>query len=153
MNRETQTLYEEDFYLWIETTVQLLKAEKWTEIDKKNLLEELISMGKSEKRQLSSRIITVLEHLLKLAYWEEEREYNARGQLCVPSARKNTIIEQRKKIELILRDSPSLCSYLVDIFPKCYQDAKDVTERKTGLLFPDESPFTLEQVLDADFFP
>lgn len=145
MNRETQTLYEEDFYLWIENTVQLLQEEKWTEIDRKNLLEELISVGRSEKRQLSSRIITVLEHLLKLAYWEEERECNARGW-------KNTIIEQRKKIELILRDSPSLRSQLVNIFPECYQDAKDLTERKIALSFPDESPFTLEQVLNADFF-
>lgn len=139
------TLYEKDFYRWIETTVKLLQEEKWTEIDKENLLEELISMGKSEKRQLSSRIITVLEHLLKLAYWEQEREYNARGWT-------NTIIEQRKQIELILRDSPSLRPQLVNIFPECYQDAKDVTERKTALSFPDKSPFTLEQVLDVDFF-
>ncbi|PSF35538.1 DUF29 domain-containing protein [Aphanothece hegewaldii CCALA 016] len=145
MKIATKTLYEQDFYRWIETTVNLLQERRWTEIERENLIEELISIGKSEKRQLSSRIITVLEHLLKLAYWEQERDYNTRVW-------KNTIIEQRKKIELILRDSPSLRSQLVDIFPECYQDAKEVTQRKTGLSFPDKSPFTIEQVLDADFF-
>jgi hypothetical protein len=146
MNLDSPTLYEQDFYLWLEMTIELLEEEAWQKIDRKNLVEELKSMGKSEKRQLSNRLITILEHLLKLAYWQTEKEYNERGW-------KNTIIEQRKKIELILRDSPSLRTQLESILSECYADAQEVTWRKTGLTLPDKSPFTLEEVLNPDFFP
>jgi hypothetical protein len=58
-------LYEQDFYLWTQTIVQNLKENKLNEIDISNLIEEIESMGRSEKRELKSRLIVLLMHLLK----------------------------------------------------------------------------------------
>jgi hypothetical protein len=142
-------LYEEDFYQWLEITANLLRERKLDQLDLENLIEEIESMGRSEKRELRNRLITLLEHFLKLAYWDTERELNERGW-------KNTVIEQRKQIELLLRDSLSLKPFLDDIFSDCYQDARDVVSRKTNLpsaTFPEQSPFSVEKTIDPDYFP
>jgi hypothetical protein len=144
-----QQLYEQDFYQWLETTANLLRERKLDQLDFENLIEEIESMGRSEKRELRNRLITLLEHLLKLAYWNTERKSNERGW-------KITVIEQRKQIELLLRDSPSLKPFLDNILYSCYQDARDVVSRKTNLpsaTFPEQSPFSLEKTIDPDYFP
>ena len=70
----TTTLYDRDFNLWIETTVRQLRKRNFASVDWENLLEELESLGKQQKRELENRLIVLLEHILKLAYWESERE-------------------------------------------------------------------------------
>lgn len=142
------SLYERDYYQWLLLTIKQLQTDKYSEVDWENLLEELDSLAKAQRRELKSRLIVLIEHLLKLAYWEREREYNARGW-------KNTIIEQRKEIQLLLKDSPSLKPILAEQFLECYTLAKKYTSRKTELdinLFPDHPPFTLEEALELDYF-
>jgi hypothetical protein len=51
---DNKTLYEEDFYLWIRTTINQLQARQFERVDLENLLEELASMGRSEKRTIKS---------------------------------------------------------------------------------------------------
>jgi hypothetical protein len=148
-NKTLSKEYEQDFYLWIQTTVKLLKDGKLDQLDMENLIEEIDSMGRSEKKELKTRLIVLIEHLLKLQYWTEEKDYNNRGW-------RNTVVEQRRQIAYILADSPSLKSVLNDVFLDCYTDAKNDTIRKYQLplnLFPQESPFSLIDVLDANFIP
>jgi hypothetical protein len=71
---DNKTLYEQDFYLWIRTTINQLQARQFERVDLENLLEELASMGRSEKRTIKSLLTRLLEHLLKLKYWQAERE-------------------------------------------------------------------------------
>ena len=66
-------LYHEDFYLWIKTTAKQLKDGNCAEIDLDNLIEEIESMGRSEKRALKSNLLVVLMHLLKYKYQPEKR--------------------------------------------------------------------------------
>ena len=137
-------LYEQDFYLWIETTSKQLKAGKFAEIDLANLIEEIESMGKSEKRELKSRLIVLLMHLLKWQYQPEKRSESWRS----------TIAEQRICIELLLEDSPSLQPLLIEIFTDCYEKARLKASEETGMklnFFPKESPFTLEETLKNSF--
>ncbi|HBE58627.1 MAG TPA: DUF29 domain-containing protein [Cyanobacteria bacterium UBA11149] len=144
-----QILYEQDFYLWIQTTAQLLKERRFEEVEWSNLIEEIESMGRSEKKELKSRLIVLIEHLLKLMYWESEKAYNARGW-------RNTVVEQRRQICLSLEDSPSLRSLLVDMFRDSYHIAREDTLQKYQLssnLFPLDPPFTLEDVLNSDYLP
>ncbi|MEB3191071.1 MAG: DUF29 domain-containing protein [Snowella sp.] len=143
------SLYEQDFYLWIQETVELLKKGNLAQLDLENLIEEVDSMGKSQRKELKTRLTVLIEHLLKLQYWTAEKDYNGRGW-------RNTIVEQRRQIAYTLADSPSLKSILNDIFLDCYQDARNDTLRKYQLpsnLFPQESPFSLVEVLDPDFIP
>ena len=147
-SKSHHSLYEEDYYQWLLATVKQLQNSHYSEVDWENLLEELESLAKAQKRELKSRLIILIEHLLKLAYWENEREYNARGW-------KNTIIEQRRQIQLLLEDSPSLQPILADLFDSCYARAKQDTSYKTGLaldLFPQDPPFNFEQALNFDYF-
>jgi hypothetical protein len=74
MNPELQTqsisniskLYEQDFYLWLQTTATLLKEKQLELVDFDSLIEEIESMGRSEKKELKSRFTILIEHLLKL---------------------------------------------------------------------------------------
>ncbi|PNW51309.1 UNVERIFIED_CONTAM: hypothetical protein BEN50_10770 [Euhalothece sp. KZN 001] len=143
------SLYEKDFYLWIEQIVTSLQKKQFQDLDLDNLITELESMGKREKRELISRLFILIEHLLKLQYWETEKEDNARGW-------KNTVIEQRKQIEILFRESPSLKQFLPELLSTTYQDAREVFLRKSELsetTVPVESPFTLKTILDPNYFP
>lgn len=88
-------------------TVTALQSKAFDQVDWENVIEEIESMGRSERRELKSRLIALLEYLLKLPYWADERAFNERGW-------RNTIIEQRRQIQLVLQDSPSLRATLKD---------------------------------------
>jgi len=135
-----RNLYNQDFYLWTQTVVQQLKQNKFNEIDIPNLIEEIESMGRSEKRELKSRLIVLLMHLLKWQYQPQKRSESWRS----------TISEQRICIETLLEDSPSLQFILAELFADCYQKARFKASDETGIklnLFPQESPFSLEETL------
>ncbi|MHC0065397.1 DUF29 domain-containing protein [Nostoc sp. UIC 10890] len=139
-------LYEQDFYLWIQTTAELLKQGRLTELDLENLIEEIETMGRSEKKALRSNLEVVLMHLLKYKYQAEKRSGSWRA----------TIREHRKRIRQALEESPSLKPYFDEVFRLCYDDARLLAADETELhlaTFPEQSPFTPEQSLDPDFLP
>lgn len=147
LGRESE-LYQKDYNLWIERTIKLIQEKNFNQVDWENVVEELESLGKSDKRELRNRLVVLLEHLLKLAYWEAERDNNQRGWRA-------TIREQRRQIQVLLEDSPSLKSFLTNIFSQCYASAREETIEKTGLassVFPQESPFTVEDSLNPEYF-
>lgn len=138
------SLYEQDFYLWIQTTAQQLKEGQFKEIDIISLIEEIESMGRSEKRELKNRFIVLLMHLLKWQYQPEKRSESWRS----------TITEQRICIEGLLEDSPSLQPLISEVFDDCYQKARLKASDETGIklnFFPKESPFTPEETLKYSF--
>ena len=65
-------LYDKDYYLWLEETIQLLQEGRLTDLDIFNLIEEIKDMGRSEKNALESNLIVLLMHLLKWKYQPEE---------------------------------------------------------------------------------
>lgn len=137
-------LYEQDFYLWTQITAEQLKENKFNEIDITNLIEEIESMGRSEKRELKSRLIVLLMHLLKWHYQPEKRSESWRS----------TITEQRICIEGLLEDSPSLKPLLSELLEDCYQKARLKASDETGIklnFFPKESPFSLEETLESSY--
>ena len=107
-------LYEQDYYLWIEKTISLLENHQFSDLDLDNLIEEISDMGKSQRQSLKSYLTRLLEHLLKLVYWQSELEYNQRGW-------KNEIRNFRRAIKRIIADSPSLQPYLIEIFEYHFQ--------------------------------
>ncbi|MEH2319927.1 DUF29 domain-containing protein [Nostoc sp.] len=148
-HNQLNALYNQDFYHWVQTTIHNIRNRDLKSLDWDNLLEELEDLGNEQKHQLESRLIVLLEHLLKLTYWYQERNYNSR-------AWQGTIIEQRKQIKKLLKRNPSLKPFFLEIFAETYQDARDITIVKTGLepeIFPLESIVTLEQALDEKWLP
>ncbi|WP_265266613.1 DUF29 domain-containing protein [Spirulina subsalsa] len=146
MRTKLSALYETDFNLWIEQTINYLKQRDFSALDLDNLIEEISDMGRNNRREVFSRLKVLLMHLLKWQYQSEKRT----------NSWINTIDEQREQLELILKDSPSLKPYLGDIFSECYQKAVRAAVNETNLpkpTFPVDCPFTQEQVLDMDYFP
>lgn len=139
-------LYQEDYYGWLQENAQLIREKRFSEIDVENIVEELESMGKSEKRELSSRLTVLLMHLLKWQYQTVKRSTSWR----------NTIAVQRIDIRELLEDSPSLKSEILDKIAVAYEKAQLAAEIETGIEkqnFPAECPFSLEQILDEEFLP
>jgi len=139
-------LYESDFNLWVEATAQILREGRLTDLDVVNLLEEVQSMGNSDKHALSSDLVVVLLHLLKWQYQPNKRTRSW----------EKSIAEHRRRIRNIFENSPSLRNYFQQIFDKCYRDARKQAKIETRLSlahFPEICPFTSEQVLDEDFLP
>ncbi|MCC5617881.1 DUF29 domain-containing protein [Nostoc sp. CHAB 5836] len=139
-------LYEQDFYLWIETTAKFLKEGRFSEIDLGNLIEEIECMGRSEKHALASNLVVLLMHLLKYKYQPEKRSNSWKG----------TIREHRRRLRRTFKDSPSLKPYFQEIWTECYQDARKQASDETGLsleTFGVDSPFTADECLDEDFLP
>ncbi|MGK7882795.1 MAG: DUF29 domain-containing protein [Crocosphaera sp.] len=73
------TSYSSDYYTWTKEQVKLLKLKQFEEVDWDNLIEEIEDLGKSRENALESYLESLLEHLLKLYYWESEKEYCTRG--------------------------------------------------------------------------
>ncbi|WP_317134568.1 DUF29 family protein [Leptolyngbya sp. 7M] len=120
MNSEVKmnlaALYDRDYQLWLEQIVAQLKAQDFNNLDLDNLIEEIESLGKSDRRAISSYLLRLCEHLLKIKYWESERERCFRGWVL-------EINNFRSEIELILQDSPSLKPFLAENFPSAYRKA------------------------------
>ncbi len=139
-------LYEQDFHAWTQEQAAKLKAGRLAELDIDHLTEELESMGATERREVISRLAVLLTHLLK---WQFQ-----------PSRRGNswrlTIEIQRREVEQVLRQNPSLRPRLSEFFPDAYQTAVLKAAKETGYekrQFPTEPSFTVHQALDAEFWP
>lgn len=142
------TQYEADFVIWVEQQAALLKQGRLSDLDVTNLIDEVEELGRSEKRALRSQVIRVIKHLLKLDYQPQAFYYL--------NSWRSSIAEGRTQIKLILQDSPSLKPYLVQVFAECYQDAVAEVVAETGLtqrMFPQECPYSQEQVLEPMFLP
>ncbi|QDZ39000.1 DUF29 domain-containing protein [Euhalothece natronophila Z-M001] len=142
-------LYETDYYLWILKTVQKLQNRELEAIDWENLIDEVSDLSRREKRKLQSLLKRLFEHLLKLKYWENEAERNRRHW-------RGEIANFRQQIKYQLEDSPSLNSYLKEIFNQSYRDARVIASEKSGLslgIFPEEPIAPLEQILDENWLP
>jgi hypothetical protein len=149
MNMTISNLYDRDYQLWLENTINQLRQGDFQAVDWQNLLEELADLGKSERRALESLLTRLLEHLLKLTYWQSQRDYNQAGW-------KGEIRTFRKQIKKLLRDSPSLKPYLCEILEECYSDAREIIIDITQLdasIFPGEVLANLEEILDENWLP
>ena len=138
--------YEQDRHAWATHTATLLRQGRMKEVDLTHLTEELDSMGASERRELYSRLKVLLVHLLKWRY-QPERQSDRWGY---------TIDEQRDQLIYLLRQSPSLRPTVPDVVEEAYPTARRFAARETRLppaTFPERSPFTVDQILDPDYWP
>jgi len=143
---ENAELYETDFAAWSERTAEAIRAGRWEEIDRESVAEEIEALARSDKREISSRLTVLIQHLLKWRYQPERR--GASWLL--------TITEQRQEINGLIDDSPSLRSQPRQAFVKAYSNARVQAALAIGVpetAIPKIPPFTVEQALDPDFLP
>lgn len=132
---EIASLYETDFYEWSNVQADHIKNKRFSEIDIENLIEEIESLGISNKTTLRSQLNRLLMHLLKEKY-QPEKNYS--------NSWRSSIIDAKREILYITDHSPSLKNFLLVIFPKSYKDARKYASEETNLdikTFPEECPW------------
>jgi hypothetical protein len=140
----TTKLYDLDFYAWTLEQARLLQSGDLKGLDIENLVEEIESLGKQERRELENRLGVLIGHLLKWAYQPEKRTKSWRA----------TIREQRKEVLKLLKQNPSLKSYLPEAIASAHESGLALVVRETPLDYEDlpvECPFSLEQIFDLTF--
>ncbi|OWO81346.1 hypothetical protein B5C26_14220 [Photorhabdus luminescens] len=140
------TRYDSDFYGWTQEQAGLLRSGDLSQLDTENLLEEIEAMGRSERRELRSRLEILLAHLLK---WRYQADRRGRSWEL-------TIEEQRDKAIDCLQESPSLKNKLDEHLEKAYTAARRLAEKETLInrnIFPETCPWTFEQIMDENFWP
>jgi hypothetical protein len=138
--------YEADFYLWCFEQAENLRQGRFATADLPNIIEELESMGRSDRRALRSSYRLVLQHLLKWQFQPDKR---------TPSW-ETTIDRESDVIEETEAESPSLRSQSVGLVRTIYPKARRDAAKETGLplsSFPPDCPYSLDQVRDPDWLP
>ena len=139
------TDYNEDFFLWVEYQAKLLREGSWQQLDIPNLLEEVEDMEISQKHATVSNLV-VLHHLLKYRFQPRRRSRSWRLG----------IFEHRTRVIALIEDSSSLLRHVQAEFERTCKHSRKLASVETGLKlsrFPEQCPWSLEQVLDAEFLP
>ena len=140
---QLKQLYHQDLNLWRQEIINAIQNKQLENMDWDNLIEEINDMGASEKRALRSYIKRLIEHILKLKYWDNEREYNQRGW-------KKEVVNFREEIRSILEESPSLNNYLKQNYIDWYK--KSVKAMKQEFAIPDDNLVDLEVIMTDEYF-
>jgi len=146
MDDHLDTDYDTDLLLWTNRQVELLRTKKFDLLDLDNIISELEYQVRKDKREVMHRLIGLMTHLLKYKYQPQR----------ISASWTRTIIGHRREVTGILHDMPSLRpaidDYVANGYPKALRDAIRET-RLPGATFPKENPFTVQQILDEDFWP
>jgi Domain of unknown function DUF29 len=140
------SLYETDILLWSEETAAKLRARDFDSLDIEGLIEEVEALGISQKKELISRLIVLLEHLLKRLYVPLPHDFNGWER---------TIRTQRAELEVLLTAVPSLQTRWDTSFEQAWRIAlKLVRKEYTHINFPDVWPYSqaIAAILDQDFW-
>ncbi|TVQ46202.1 MAG: DUF29 domain-containing protein [Gloeocapsa sp. DLM2.Bin57] len=141
-----QTLYQQDYYQWLEMTLKQIKMKELDNVDWEHLLEEIESLGREQKHKVESYLRQLLKHLLLYQYWQSEKVYCQRGWA-------EEIDNFRSELEILLR-SQTLYNYTESILSSTYQKARRSAIIKSELTnFPFECPYSLKEILDPQWLP
>jgi len=135
-------LFERDETAWLDAMARLAAEGRYAEMDHANLSEYLSDMAKRDRREVASRLVTLLTHLLKWEHQPGNRSGSWRG----------TIMEQRRELCTLL-ESGTLHNHALSIFADAYADARKQAAAETELpreTFPTECPWDLESLLTDD---
>jgi hypothetical protein len=138
--------YDTDIVAWANEQAALLRAGKFSQLDIEHIADEVEDVGKSEQRELASRMALLLAHLLKWQAQPDRRGKSWQGPLR----------EQRRMILRRLAKTPSLKVSLADAdwFADAWSDAREKAFEDTSIEdFPETCEWTMDQILDAAFFP
>lgn len=140
------SLYDSDFYAWAKEQAALLRSGDLQRADIEHIAEEIESMGKTEKRELVSRLTVLLLHLLKWRFRPVGRGNSWRL----------SIANSRDEIVDHLDDNPSLRSLLDKAMTSAYRYARRKASVETNIaedVFPLDCPWSFEQIIDGEFWP
>ncbi len=143
---EKLTTYQQDIVAWAQEQARLIRAGRFDLLDLEHIADEIDDVGKSEQRELASRMAVLMAHLLKWQYQPER----------IGSSWQRTIKEQRKALSLHIKQVPSLKQKLndPDWLEGVWSDAVTLAIKETGIGdFPDACPWVMTDILSPDWLP
>lgn len=133
------SLYEVDETAWLEQTAELVRNHRFDELDPATLVEYLTDMAKRDRREVFSRLVILLAHLLK---WEHQPDRRS-------GAWQATILKQQRELRQLL-ESGTLRNHAQAVLADAYTDAVKQATAETGLprsAFPKQSTWDLDAAL------
>ena len=138
--------YDGDVVAWAIEQAGLLRAGRFADLDIEHIADEIEDVGKSERRELESRMAVLIAHLLECSHQRDRRGRSWR----------DTIDLRREAIDRRLSRTPSLRPDLLDEgwLADVWTDARTIAMNETGVEdLPRKSYWTVEQIMDTRFFP
>ena len=142
----TTSLYDRDYALWLEATIENLRLKNFEQVDWENVLDEFEAMSKRDRRSIKNNLVILLLHLLKWEFQPEMRSGSWAG----------STIKHRQRLRDLLNDSPSLRNYVAEVISLAYSDAiiRAVNEtRLDASVFPIDCPYDILNILNPSFLP
>jgi Domain of unknown function DUF29 len=135
-------IYERDETAWLDIMASLIREGRVEDLDLPNLAEFLSDMAGRDRREVESRMVVLLAHLLKWSHQPERRSRSWRA----------TIIEQRQQLNRHASRGV-LRNHAESVLPQAYADAVERAAAETGLppeKWPADCPYTFEQLLTIE---
>jgi hypothetical protein len=137
-----RALYEQDETAWLDAMAELARDGRADDLDLPHLAEYLSDMARRDRREVESRLVVLMAHLLK---WEHQPEGRSRSWRL-------TVIEQRQELAR-LAGRGVLRVHAESVLAAAYAEAVERAAAETGLpadRFPASCPYMLEEVLTVD---
>ena len=143
VDKDLARLHDRDFNLWIEEVKCAIASRNFENMDWDNLLDAIDDMGKSQKRSLESYLELLIAHILKLQYWESEKEKNYKHWQV-------EVVNFRNRIRRLLKQNPSFNKYMQEVYSEIFADA--VKSWQIEFNIPEDSFINLEQIMQDNYF-
>lgn len=142
---DLQKIYHTEYDRWLAQTIVLLKNRQLEGVDYEHLIEELEALGRSEKSAVKNLLLQIIIHLLLYEFWETERDRNINHWA-------GEIVTFRVQLEDKL--TKNLRNLLAQELQQIYSNAALIVLKKTRLTtLPQNCPYSLEHLLDKNWFP
>ena len=146
-------LYETNYELWLEQQREAIEKKDSDALDWDNLAAEVKDLSTLPHNLLNDYLMMLLLYMMKIAVQRDTYlDFNSQWMLNVA---RNRILIKR----LIKQYPKSLNSYLQKAITPIYEEVLELLllerdwKRNKTYDYPKFCPFTIEQILDKDFFP
>ena len=145
-----------DFIQWAKQTIEYLEQQQFDQIDVDHLIYEIYLLIEQDKKQFKGLLY---ELLLDLLQWQYQPDTRFKPQADINQTQTvwiNSITYQRDKIHQLLEESPSLRDLIPASIIKRYPIVRALIANVEGMdiaELPMECPYTIEQLLDEQFWP
>lgn len=136
--------HEDDLHAWSLEQAECLKQSRFGDLDLEHLADEIADVGGQQYDKLESALRLIFLHMLK---WDYQPSFRSRSWV-------NTINEQRRQVQRVLRKSPSLKSAFDEAVTEAYESARSEASSETDIdikIFPAVSPYTRDEFMGRPF--
>lgn len=134
-----KSLYDQDYFTWLNQNIDLLKNRNFSELDVPNLIEELSDKAKEEKNEIFFNAQAIISYFLKCSVSND-----------ISQEEKSKVTITKQALSHRIYESPSLEEYMESILEEAYDQARISIQYflgKTFSDFPKKCPYTVEQIV------